>query len=343
MVGRAFDGTGKQDGFNLDVVSLTLSKPLDEGQWSAGYVAQLWFGPDAVGFNTSPGGGGDLAVKQAYINLRAPIGNGLDIRIGHFNYIGGYEYPDAADNPNYSRSYAWTMEPASHTGVLLNYKVNDVLSLAAGVANTFNNGINWRAARPGGLADESEKTYMASFTLTAPESFGSMKGATLSATVVNGLNNVSGSGGSFVSPTRISCFQVGGTIPTPLQGLSVGASYDYEGRDSVKKFPGTSVYVNAATLYVLYQATEKLKLNTRAEYTSASAGYWNPLNSVASGSNDEFFGLTATADYSLWANVVTRAELRWDSYVSGGPHPFGLAANPDKNAVSLALNVIYKF
>src|SRR2546428_14196858 len=52
--GRAFDGpASKHDGFNLDVVSLTVSKPLDEAQWAAGYLAQLWFGPDAVGFNPS--------------------------------------------------------------------------------------------------------------------------------------------------------------------------------------------------------------------------------------------------------------------------------------------------
>ena len=52
--GRAFDGpSAKQDGFNLDVVSLTLSKPVSEGPWGAGYTVQLWAGPDAVGFNTA--------------------------------------------------------------------------------------------------------------------------------------------------------------------------------------------------------------------------------------------------------------------------------------------------
>src|SRR5207249_10523450 len=52
--GRAFDGpASKQDGFNLDVVSLTLAKPVSEGDWGAGYLVQLWAGPDAAGFNTS--------------------------------------------------------------------------------------------------------------------------------------------------------------------------------------------------------------------------------------------------------------------------------------------------
>src|SRR5437879_2442026 len=78
--GRAFDGpASKQDGFNLDVVSLTLAKPVSEGQWGAGYTVQLWAGPDAVGFNTSSpnafGSGGDFGVKQAFVDLRAPIGS----------------------------------------------------------------------------------------------------------------------------------------------------------------------------------------------------------------------------------------------------------------------------
>src|SRR6266436_3878928 len=39
---------GKQDGFNVNVVKVTLEKPLDEGQWAAGYKVDLAFGPDAT-------------------------------------------------------------------------------------------------------------------------------------------------------------------------------------------------------------------------------------------------------------------------------------------------------
>src|SRR5438093_3001178 len=259
--GRAFDApASKHDGFNLDVVSLMLAKPLSEDDWAAGYTAQLWFGLHAVGFNASfpsvAGTGGDLAVKQAYVDLRAPIGNGIVFRLGHFNYIGGYEVPDAGDDLNYSRSYAWTLEPASHTGLLASYKVTDALSLAVGVANSYNNGINWRAARFDGTptgtpADESEKTYMGQIALTAPESFGFLKGATLSATAVNGLNNPSGSAGSVLTAARFGCYQIGGTMPTPVEGLSVGASYDYmNGPPLGFAAPNKAGYANAATLYV---------------------------------------------------------------------------------------------
>ncbi len=346
---RAFDGAAaKQDGFNLDVVSLTVSKPVSEGDWGAGYVAQMWFGPDANGFNTSfptaAGASADLAVKQAYVDLHVPIGNGLNIRLGHFNYIGGYEMPDAGDNPNYSRSFAWTLEPASHTGLLLSYKVCDSLNVMAGVANSYNNGVNWRGARaPAGTVSETEKTYMGQLAFTAPESWGFLKGATLATTVVSGLNNASGDGGSSLSTGHITCWQIGGTMPTPVTGLSVGASYDYMDGPNLPFAPGVdtrSKYANAATLYVMYQATEKLKLNARGEYTSASSGFWY----APTPNHAALFGLTGTIDYSLWANVISRVEVRWDHSLTGDT-PYGgtAAASTQKNVVTVALNVIYKF
>ena len=47
---------GKGDGVNVDVVNITISKPLDEGQWSAGYTAELWLGPDAAVIGNAVGG-----------------------------------------------------------------------------------------------------------------------------------------------------------------------------------------------------------------------------------------------------------------------------------------------
>src|SRR5215471_6943417 len=44
---------GKQDGFNLDVVQVSIAKPLDESEWAAGYRVDLWFGPDANSLNTA--------------------------------------------------------------------------------------------------------------------------------------------------------------------------------------------------------------------------------------------------------------------------------------------------
>src|SRR5215471_10359361 len=49
----AFGGPGKADGFNLNVVKLSLEHPVDAADaWGAGYKVDLLFGPDANSFAT---------------------------------------------------------------------------------------------------------------------------------------------------------------------------------------------------------------------------------------------------------------------------------------------------
>lgn len=337
LVGRVFDqgtsqggvltapGYNKQDGFNLNVVKLQLEKPLDEAQWSAGYNVSLMFGPDAnaigstsTGVNTS-----DFAVRNAYVSLRAPLGNGLDFKIGVWDTPVGYEVLDSASNPNYSHSFAYFLEPVVHTGVQTTYKVNDIISVSAGIANRGDvNNINSRTAI------ESLKTYMGGITLTAPESFGTFKGATLSAWIMD--HGIAGAS----DQTHV---YVGATTPTPLTALSVGAAYDYRGSDTTDGIVGTSRYANAVSGYLIYQVTEKLKVANRGEYATGTTG---TFYAAAPGKNNALFGYTLTADYSLWSNVTTRAEFRWDHEL----HGVGIFNDgTDRNALSLALNVIYKF
>src|SRR5512136_1688592 len=80
----AFGGSGKADGFNLNVVKLTLEKPIDANQdWGAGYKVDVLFGPDANALATqSSGPAADFGIKQAYVALHAPVGNGLDFKLG---------------------------------------------------------------------------------------------------------------------------------------------------------------------------------------------------------------------------------------------------------------------
>jgi hypothetical protein len=88
----SFGGPGKADGFNLNVVKLALEKPISpDAGWSAGYKADLWLGPDANMLATqSSGTASDFAIKQAYVALRAPVGNGLDFKMGVWDTVLGY-------------------------------------------------------------------------------------------------------------------------------------------------------------------------------------------------------------------------------------------------------------
>jgi hypothetical protein len=333
LPGRAFDGAAKVDGFNLNVVKLTVEKPIDESQWAAGYRIDIIAGPDAVGYNAVLGGGGDFGLKDAYVALRAPVGNGLDFKIGTFSTVIGYEVFESPNNPNYSRSFGWQLEPTQHTGVLASYQVCEGFSLSAGVANTWNAGINARPVRLGSTAAESEKTYLASAALTAPDSLGFLAGATLYGGIVDGLAG---------NTTDTTSYYAGATLPTPVEGLALGLAYDYV--DDSPLLLGGSNHAWALAGYLSYQVTEQLKINTRADYTRGTGGIW--YAPAPDGDENELFALTATLDYSLWANVLSRLELRWDHALDGSK-PYGRVATPygggDRNALTLALNVVYKF
>ena len=114
---------------NLNVVDIAIDKPLDESPWASGYHAEFWVGPvaQAMGLNND--------IRQAYVTLRTPVGNGIDWKIGIFDTIVGYESTTTANNPNYSHSYGYNMEPTTHTGILASYKATDWLSAQFGVAD----------------------------------------------------------------------------------------------------------------------------------------------------------------------------------------------------------------
>ncbi|MBP6058278.1 MAG: porin [Nitrosomonas sp.] len=66
-----------------------------------------------------------IALPQAYLETYVPLGNGLNIKLGHFYTPTGFETVPAPDNFFYTRAYTLNVgEPFTHTGMLANYTVN---------------------------------------------------------------------------------------------------------------------------------------------------------------------------------------------------------------------------
>jgi hypothetical protein len=342
----------KADGFNLDAIKLSLERPFDEYPFSAGYKFDAVFGPDANALATTTTGLSlsDMAIKQAYVALRLPLGNGLDLKLGAWDTIIGYEVFDAGENAHYTRSYGYTIEPTTHTGLLVTHQLNEVVALSAGVANTFGPTINEKAHPPFGPKAESYKTYMGSIALTAPQGLGFLKGSTLYAGAINGFNS-----GTGVDQTS---YYVGAAVVTPVEGLKFGAAVDYV---SVHEQPLTAeqdFFTAAYALYLSFKATEKLSLHARGEYANNDVpGILTPLTLDSTGagfdlSGSKVFALTGTIQYDLWQNVLSRLELRWD-HAADGSRPYGGDQSADpmipgsggnkRNHFIVAANLVYKF
>ncbi len=314
----------KVDAFSVNNVTISLDKPLDESPWAAGYHVDLNAGQANQGTSLSPQQPGPVdafnqqtsshfSIRQAYVALRTPVGNGIDWKLGAWDTILGYESTTGYANPNYTRSLGYGLEPTSYVGLLGTYKVCDILTVNAGLANAV-------AASYGGAPATSpsisSKDFLASAVLTAPESFGVFKGAMLTLGVAQTFQ----SGGK-------NNYYAGLTLPTPIKALALGLAFDALQNLGEPSFGGSGYTFGA---YATYQATDKVGLALRGEYVDTSSG--------GIGNGEE---ITATLSYNLWANVVSRVEARWDH-----SEHFGNSGSGNKsyeNALMLALNVVYKF
>jgi hypothetical protein len=233
------------------------------------------------------------------------------------------------------------MEPTTHTGILAAYKATDWLSMQAGIADESYGGFGgYNAASTSGLY---HPTFMWGPTLTAPDSFGWAKGGTLSlASVITGgntSNNGGGINGSY-NGAGGQTFYAGVTLPTPIAALKFGAAFDYLTAHDV------SANEWDAAIYSTYQFNDKLSLNLRAEYFTGkplnTAGAYGSIGSPLT-ANNEAQEVTATVQYALWANVLTRLEVRWDHSNGTGFGYVTPAGSSQENAFLLAAQAIYTF
>lgn len=92
--------------------------PLDRGAWDLKLINERFY---------------NLAIPQAYVEMYVPLGNGLNIKAGHFYTPIGYETVPAPDNFFYTHAYTMQFgEPFTHTGVMANYTVDDNWAVMGG-------------------------------------------------------------------------------------------------------------------------------------------------------------------------------------------------------------------
>lgn len=134
----------------LNQLNFYLEKAVDleSSAWNFGGRVDILFGSDSR-FTQATGldkklindlGIYDLAIPQAYLEVFAPIGNGVTAKLGHFYTIMGNEVVTAPNNFFYSHSYTMQYgEPFTHTGILLTYALTDDFTLNAGAVTGWDN------------------------------------------------------------------------------------------------------------------------------------------------------------------------------------------------------------
>lgn len=273
------DGTGANlgktnedaDKFKLDVVSLTLSSAQGAGEYATGYTVGMWVGPD----DQSSTGANDFELTQANIDLRLPVGNGIDLKVGYMPTIVGYEVYEYTGNAFFQRGLGFFVEPTHHTGVLGSYQLTDELSVSLGVAN---NSANQQANNS--LGAGGGNSLLASVSYTVGDGAGALGGTEIYAATV------SDSGEADYWYASIG-------LPIPVEGLSVDLAADWVDSDNGND---DEIY----QIYAAYTLSDKATLNARYEFGTSDTNSYTDLESVA-------IGVT----YDLWDNVISRVE--WQS------------------------------
>jgi hypothetical protein len=124
---RVFDTEANSFMLNLFQLSFLRTPTMEGGLLNlVGFGVKLDFGEDAQVLSNADqlDPNSSFNLQEAYINILAPIGNGLNIIGGKFVTLAGAEVIESKDDFNYSRSFLFGFAiPFTHTGVRFHYPV----------------------------------------------------------------------------------------------------------------------------------------------------------------------------------------------------------------------------
>ena len=343
-------GTGSN--FSLNAFKLALEKPLStKNELSAGFRADLIYGDDVAALNgsTATANSNNILVEQAFVDLNAPIGNGIVFKVGKFVTPLGYEVIERPANPNitYGNLFQNTI-PLYHTGVLASYKVNDIIDVKGGVVNGSNNDYQ---STFGSTSRTQGAALLGTVNVTAPGGnaniqqgvFISLNGAgnnaTLEATQSNDTAWVYDIWGTW-SPKFNSNLTLGfngdvGDSTTGVAGVTTETSYE------------------GAAVYAKYQFTKLFSLATRTDWLHEDNQGKFGSGALNAATANDLYSFTATGSFDVFENTLLRAEYRMDYGSEGVTNPVlggsgdSIAANPGFAASKLAelvdLEIVYSF
>jgi hypothetical protein len=331
VTGRFGSDTAAKGDFNLYAVKIALEKALtSENKAQAGFRTDVMIGEDANYFinrsstnsiNNANQNSNALFLEQAYVSIRAPVGNGWDFKVGKFASILGYEVMERPANMNTTFGLLFQQMPLYYTGVLSSYKFDDYLDGKLGVVNGSNTDNNTTTSgnsdgcavlaalnvtAPGGNANWSNNFQYSSNSENNTSQ--SINANTTPVTVLSGTSNTQGSAYTFIYNSwgnwapKFADDKLLLAFNTLL--LTTGGS----GTSTITDPTLGSVTVNSnytsygAGAYAKYQFNDWFSLCSRGEF----------LGLAAQGVTNNLWEYTLTAGFNVIDNLLIRAEYRLD-------------------------------
>jgi hypothetical protein len=374
-VGRVFDN--QKNSVNLNAFKLTIEKGKDSSKFPAGFRVDTIIGEDAGILNGNDGGlasfgaqgDSDLFLEQAYINLGAPVGNGIDIKVGKMVTLIGYEVIESPANWQFSRSDAFRLAPFTQTGITLGYQWTDWLTSTVGIVNGFD-AAGLASGTTGGANLNTDYSFVGRLDITGPKtSYGDFSG------FIAGLYGNDNFITTADNSAAISIWNVSASWGRPfnVKPLALGVEFlqRVDSGVSTGAALATSNSAKADALGVYGAWTWNKWLTTSARYSNTWYTQGNggqgafqavTLSPFAGQFTSNFTAprditvssFTLTQAFNVWKDTLLRLEWRhdWtdlDSSRAGVTTPgvgFGAAtgaADARSTADTIAVNLVYSF
>ena len=371
---RVQSDSAQQGDFNLYAVKIALEKAMtSENKAQAGFRVDVMIGEDAKylanpaqtyssNLNNTAQDSNYLFLEQAYVQLRAPVGNGWDFKVGKFASILGYEVMERPANMNITYGLLYNQFPFWYTGVISSYKFDEYLDGKLGVANGANSDNNTTTSggsdgvallaslnvtAPGGNANWSHNFE---YSTASENSTGADPAVSGSTTSQNALpSNVAS------TPTAGGAYTIiynsWGNWAPKFANDKLLLAFDSvlgntAGANQVGGPQNTTWY--GASAYAKYQFNDWFSLAGRGEYFGGDN--LNKINNTTGNANPNaglsWWEYTITAGFNVIDNVLIRAEYRldWGGNISGtNTGADAGAANSSGPAHYAGAEVVYSF
>ena len=371
---RVQSDSAQQGDFNLYAVKIALEKAMtSENKAQAGFRVDVMIGEDAKylanpaqtyssNLNNTAQDSNYLFLEQAYVQLRAPVGNGWDFKVGKFASILGYEVMERPANMNITYGLLYNQFPFWYTGVISSYKFDEYLDGKLGVANGANSDNNTTTSggsdgvallaslnvtAPGGNANWSHNFE---YSTASENSTGADPAVSGSTTSQNALpSNVAS------TPTAGGAYTIiynsWGNWAPKFANDKLLLAFDSvlgntAGANQVGGPQNTTWY--GASAYAKYLFNDWFSLAGRGEYFGGDN--LNKINNTTGNANPNaglsWWEYTITAGFNVIDNVLIRAEYRldWGGNISGtNTGADAGAANSSGPAHYAGAEVVYSF
>jgi len=372
--GRFGSDTAQRGDFNLYAAKIAIEKALtSENKAQAGFRTDIMLGEDASYFLNRTAGqlrntnnnSNSLFLEQAYVEIRAPVGNGWDFKVGKFVSILGYEVMERPANMNTTFGLLFNVMPLYYTGVLSSYKFDDYLDGKLGVVNGSNSdnntttnpngsdGVALLAAlnvtAPGGNANWSNNfqysTGNDNNTSVSTQQTSVATSSTVAVSNVSAYTLIYNTWGNwapkFANDKLLLAFNA--LLANTSGTASAGGPFNTGDRTVNSCWYGAGAYAK-------YQFNDWFNLASRGEYlgsnnASAFGNQGSTSTSFQNVTGNNLWEYTITAGFNVIDNLLIRAEYRmdWGSNIYGTADGYQNGSQSGGPAYYAGAEVVYSF